>query len=114
MGQGVMVQHNGLSLGRWSQLSLCEQMANIGSEVCRALNWRNKGNEDRSRRASARALELIHLSLDSAKTFSCIKEFARLREAVVDYFYCSNELSSSENLWRRYFDHFNYAARRHK
>ncbi len=35
-------QHKDLAAGRWSQLSLIEQMANIGSEVERALNWRIK------------------------------------------------------------------------
>jgi hypothetical protein len=109
----MTVQHKDLSLERWSQLSLCEQMANIGSEVCRALNWRKKGNEDLSRRASARALELIDFSLDSARSFPRAREFARLRESVVDYFYGSNQFCSSEKLWRRYFDHFNHIARRH-
>ena len=33
-------------------------------------------------------------------------------EALVDFFYASNEFSSSEDLWRKYFDHFNYAARK--
>lgn len=109
----MTVQHKGLSLRRWSQLSLSEQMANIGSEVCRALNWCNKGNEDLSLRASARALELIDFSLGSNRSFSRVREFARLREAIVDYFYGSNQFSSSEKLWRRYFDHFSYMARRH-
>ena len=110
----MTVQHKGLSSGRWSQYTISEQMANIGSEVCRALNWHNKGNEEMSRRASARALELLDLSLDSIRSFSRIREFTRLREAVVDYFYGSNQFSSSEKLWRSYFGHFNYMARRHR
>ncbi len=109
----MAIQHKELSPERWGQLSLCEQMANIGSEVIRALNWRKKENEHLSQKASARALELIDLSLDSAKSFSRIKEFARLREAVVDSFYGLNQFSSSEQLWRSYFDHFNYMARKH-
>ena len=109
----MTVQHKDLALGRWRQLPVCEQMANIGSEVIRALNWRKKGNEHLSQKASARALELIDFSLDSAQSFSRLKEFARLREAVVDYFYGSNQFSSSQELWRKYFDHFNYMARKH-
>jgi hypothetical protein len=93
-------------------MSLHEQMANIGSEVCRAINWRRKGNESLAQKASARALELLDLSLDSAESYTHIREFARLREAVVDYFYGSNQFQSSEKLWRSYFDHFNYMARR--
>ncbi|MFH1856904.1 MAG: hypothetical protein ABH836_06780 [Candidatus Omnitrophota bacterium] len=106
------IQHKDLAMGRWSQMSICEQMANIGSEVSRALNWQNKGNKELSQKAVSRALELLDLSLDSLKSFARLKEFARLREAVVDYFFGSNNFSSSESLWRKYFDHFAYAARK--
>jgi len=112
MGEAISIQHKNLAEGRWERMSLCEQMANIGSEISRALNWREKGNEDFSQKAVSRALELLDLSLDSVKTFSRIKEVARLCESVVDYFYGSNRFSSSEVLWRKYFDHFNYAARK--
>ncbi|MFH1503940.1 MAG: hypothetical protein ABIH08_00895 [Candidatus Omnitrophota bacterium] len=114
MGNTVNIQHKSLAAGRWSQMPLCEQMANIGSEVSRALNWRGKNKIDFSRKAASRALELIDLSLISVKPFSRIKEFTRLREAIVDYFYGSNQFSSSEPLWRKYFDHFNYAARKNR
>jgi len=55
----VSIQHKNLASGRWSQMSLCEQMANIGSEVSRALNWRKKEKEELSHEAASRALELI-------------------------------------------------------
>lgn len=93
-------------------MPLCEQIANIGSEVIRALNWQKKGKKDFSQKAVYRALELLDLSLDSAKSFPKIKEIARLREAIVDYFYGQNEFSSSERLWRQYFGHFNYLVRK--
>ena len=107
-------QHKELASGRWKKLSISTQLANIGSEVSRALNWRKKGNEEYSQRAASRALELLDLSLDSTRSFPRLKELARLREAVVDYFYGTNQFSSSEVLWRKYFDHFNYAARKNK
>jgi len=110
----MAVHHKKLSLERWSQMSVCEQMANIGSEVIRAINWKKKGKEDLSRQASERVLELLDFSLDSHRSFPRLKEFARLREAVVDYFYGSNQFRSSEKLWRSYFDPFNYMARRGK
>lgn len=108
----MIYQHKNLAQGQWAQMSLAEQMANIGSEVSRALNWRSKDNKELSEKAVVRALELIDLSLDSTKKFSRLKEIARLREAVVDYFFGSNQFSSSEVLWRKYFDHFIVALRR--
>lgn len=105
-------QHKELADGRWKGLSLVEQMANIGSEVSRALNWREKGNTEYSLKAAARALELLDLSLDCAGSYSRLRELARVREAIVDYFYGTNQFSSSDELWRQYFDHFNFAARK--
>ncbi|MFC1698881.1 hypothetical protein ACFL1I_02835 [Candidatus Omnitrophota bacterium] len=105
-------QHKELAKGRWNQLSFVEQMANIGSEVERAVNWRLKGNSAYCQRAAERILELISLTLDSVKGFARRKEVARLREAVVDYFFGANQFKSSEVLWKKYFACFTYAARR--
>lgn len=105
-------QHKELAAGRWGKMPLVEQMANIGSEVERALNWRNKNNSDYSKKALERALELIDLTLENTRIASHFKEIARLREAIVDYFCGSNQFMSTEDLWRNYFSHFNYAARR--
>lgn len=105
-------QHKDLAAGRWHQLSLTEQMANIGSELERALNWRAKNNADYSQRAFERALELIDLTLERAKGYARLRELARVREAMVDYFCGTNEYESTETSWRRYFSPFAYAARR--
>ena len=99
-------QHKDLARGRWQQLSFSEQMANVGSEVSRALNWRKKANAGLSEGAVVRALELMDLSLASVREFPRLKELARLREALVDYFYGTNQFASSEVLWRKYFDYF--------
>ncbi|MFC1808146.1 hypothetical protein ACFL0T_07290 [Candidatus Omnitrophota bacterium] len=108
----MSIQHKELAEGRWHEMPLCEQMANIGSEVSRALNWRNKGKSDYSQKAVNRALELLDLTIASVKKYSKLKELSRAREALVDFFYGTNEFSSSEVLWRKYFDHFNYVVRR--
>lgn len=106
-------QHKSLAGGRWNQLSFIEQMANIGSEVERALNWQAKDNTIYARQAFERALELFDLTLDAQRSFSRLKEVARLREALVDYFWGTNQFQSNAALWRKYFLSFAYAARRH-
>jgi len=108
----MSVAHKELAGGRWARMPLAEQLANIGSEVSRALNWRKKGNNEYADKAVVRALELLDLSLESAKAYPTLKELARLREALVDYFYGANEFGSSEALWRKYFDHFACLVRR--
>ena len=106
------VQHKELASGRWAEMSLAEQMANIGSEVSRALNWKKKDKKDLSQKAFNRALELIDMTVTPIKKYSKLKEIFRVREALVDFFYGANEFASSELLWRRYFDHFAYLARK--
>ena len=108
----MSVQHKELAAGRWCQMPFVEQMANIGSEVERALTWRSKNNPSYSGQASERALELIDLTLEAAKTFPQRREVARVREAFVDYFYGANSFASTEVSWKKYFVHFAYAARR--
>ncbi|MFH1380598.1 MAG: hypothetical protein ABIH57_00300 [Candidatus Omnitrophota bacterium] len=105
-------QHKELAAGRWNKFSFLEQMANIGSEIERALKWRTKRNAVYCQKAFERALELLDLTLDNTKKFSRLKELTRLREAVVDYFSGTNEFISSESSWQKYFSSFTYAARR--
>ncbi len=105
------IQHKELAQGRWAKMSLSEQMANIGSEISRAIHWKKKNNEKYSHNSVNRALELISLSIDTVSMKSHIKELTRLREAIKDYFYGDNEFSSTDISWQTYFDHFNYAAR---
>lgn len=108
----MIYQHKELAAGRWLQMPFAEQMANIGSEIERILKWRAKNNPDYAQRAFERALELMDLALASAQGFARLKELARVREAMVDYFAGTNQFGSTETSWRRYFLPFTYAARR--
>jgi len=105
-------QHKDLAAGRWNQLSFIEQMANIGSEVERALNWRAKHNAAYCQQAFERSLELIDLTLDNTNGFAHLKELARLREVITDYFFGTNQFVSTEESLRKYFLNFAYAARK--
>jgi hypothetical protein len=111
-GKAMTYQHKELAAGRWKNLSLCEQMANIGSEIERALNWRAKNNIAYSRNAFERALELVDLTLETVSGFARLKEIARIRESMVDYFAGTNQFGSTDALWRKYFSHFTYAVRK--
>ena len=107
-----LFMHKELASGRWYALTLFEQLGNIGSEVSRAFNWRKKNRHDLSKEAVNRALELLDLTVVSMNRYSGLKECLRVRESLIDYFYGENEFSSSEALWRNYFDVFVYAARK--
>lgn len=87
-----------------------EQLANIGSEVERALNWRKKNNAEYSRMAFARALELLDLTIADPRHRRRLKELTRLREALLDYFLGDNQFNSTEKNWRSYFYNFAYVT----
>lgn len=107
----MTLQHKQLAQGRWFELSLLEQLANVGSEVERALSWQEKNNPQYREMAFARALELLALTVADAKNRERLKELTRLREALVDFFCFDNQFRSSPELWRKYFYAFNWAAR---
>lgn len=107
-------QHKGLAAGRWKNLSFLEQMANIGSEVERAINWQAKDKPVYCQKAAERALELLDLTLETDMSFSRCKELARVREAIIDYFFGENQFVSTHALWKGYFSHFTYAARKNR
>lgn len=108
----MVYSKNNPSLERWGQLSLPEQMANIGSEISRAIHWRNKDKIDFSNNAVNRAMDLIYITIDTNTIRSRYKELTRLREMLMDYFFGDNEYSSSDLQWENYFNHFNYLARK--
>lgn len=96
---------------RWQKLAFFEQMANVGSEVERAISWRKNRNQEYSRLAFERALELLDLTIDDTRNKKRLRELFRLREVLVDYFCFSNSFFSSDALWHNYFYPFNWAAR---
>jgi len=108
-------QHTTLAQGRWHQLTFFQQMANIGTEVGRAIIWRSK-DAMTSEMAAVRGLELIDLTIDDVKnrTGARPKELWRLREVFADYFFADNEYGSTDQSWQNYFDGFAYGAQVNK
>lgn len=104
-------RHQKLAAGGWEKLSFMEQMAHIGSEIERAIAWRNKGHDSYSRQAAERGLELLSLTIDDRQNQKRLKELARLYEVLVDYFLGQNQYCSSDTSWQKYFYGFNYASR---
>lgn len=110
----LLVRHSDLSGDRWSELSLMEQLGNIGTEVGRAARAKEAGNEQRARNALERALELFDLTMDDPRWRDHrLGEICRAREVVCDFVAGDNEYRSTAASLDRYFLPFAYAARRH-
>jgi len=108
------VQHRDLADGRWWQLSLAEQLGHVGSEVSRAIRWASR-DPAIAQGAWHRALELLDLTLADPRQRQSparLRELARAREVVADYFAGGNQYGSTGPSLQKYFDTFAVAARR--
>ncbi|OFW28863.1 MAG: hypothetical protein A3H97_16425 [Acidobacteria bacterium RIFCSPLOWO2_02_FULL_65_29] len=107
-------QHRDLAAGRWWELSLAEQLGHVGSEVSRAVRWTSR-NPGVARGALYRALELLDLTLDDPRqrrSVARLREIARAREVVADFFAGPNQYGSTGPSLQKYFDAYARAARR--
>lgn len=116
-----MYQHKTLAAGRWDEMSLAEQMANIGSEVSRSIRWKSRNDTEKEKSSVDRALELFDLSIDCAtrkahisngEMLPVLKELARSREVFCDYFFGENEFKTDPQKLLAYFDQFTIMVRR--
>ena len=105
------VIHKELAKGKWFQLSLCEQLGNIGSEINRALRWKDR-DKDNFEDAVNRALELFDLTLKDPRWKKRLKEIARARELFCDAITGGKEYKSSLKDLDRYFFYYALCARR--
>ena len=100
-------------INRWQQLTLMEQMGNIGSEVDRMIGWRKKSNKEFAMSAFSRSLELLDLTIGDPRWRGAqLKELTRVRELLCDAFVGDNEYSTPFDYFSRYFLDFAIAARR--
>ena len=104
----------GLAAGRWHELSLLEQLANIGSEVGRATRAKSLGNEERLANALDRCLELFDLTLADDRWHRRRREIARAREIVSDFLVGYNDARSTAESLDAYFLPFAVASRGHR
>lgn len=107
------IQHKDLAGGRWFELSLAEQLGNVGSEISRAKKWSEK-DENISKNALTRALELMDLTLSDKRWRHRLKEIARVREVLADLFMGGKEYKSTFEDLDCYFFNFAIVARGNK
>lgn len=105
-----MPQHVGLTIEKWQSISFMNRLANIGSEVHRALNWQEKGNHEYAGLAFLRSLELFDLTMQTNQSYPETKELCRLREVWVDYFKYTNIYQTDAKFWRNYFNYITVRA----
>ncbi len=108
-----MTTHADLAAGRWAALSLAEQLANVGSEVDRAIGAWAAQRSDRFDRALARALELFDLTArDDRWRGHRRREILRAREEFCRLFFDDDRQPAAARTLGAYFLRFAVLARR--
>lgn len=107
-----MAIHAGLASGRWLQLSLAEQLGNIGSEVSRVRLARLHHTPDEG--AIGRALELMDLTKADSRWHTGRKELARLREVFIDALDGGMTYQTTLDDLQKYCDVFAWQARKNR
>ena len=102
-------EHLEAARASWEKFSFVEQMANIGSEVSRAL--RAQGNRMRFWGAVTRALDLFYLTIEDPRWKRHRREVLRVRELFAAAALGSDEFKTSLQDLDRYFDCFAWLAR---
>lgn len=109
----MQTHHQLLANGHWERFTLMEQMANIGSEVERAMKWQQKKSDKLMTSALARALELLSLTAEQqVQSGGTLKELQRIKECLLDYFLGENVYRSTAAQWHSYFHAFSLSAAR--
>jgi hypothetical protein len=107
----IAPHHPSLAAGRWQELTLLDQLGNVGTEVGRAARAKAAANQDRFNGALDRALELFDLTLADPRWAHRRREVARAREITCDFLLGDNEWASTAESLDRYFLAFAVAAR---
>jgi hypothetical protein len=106
-------QHKDLACGGWYKLSIIEQMANIGSEISRALSWQGK-NQKFFEGAARRTLELFDLTISDPRWPNFkgrLKEIIRAKELFCNILFDQKEYQTTLFDLEHYFFQFAQAAR---
>lgn len=104
--------HDELANGRWQTMTLMAQLGNIGSDVDRAIRWRERGNLEHTEKAISRSLELLDLTISDNRWKLRRRELTRAREVVCDFLVGENRYQSSAENLSNYFLQFATATRR--
>ena len=74
------IYHKELAAGRWKELSLIEQMGNIGSEVGRTFKYFKQNDKIGFEISFEKAIELFDLTLDDERWKDKINKITETRE----------------------------------
>lgn len=94
------------TINTWYEMPVTVQISNIGSEVGRAIRWKQKNNAERMVMFCEKAIEFLQLSISDPKNEHRIHEFEFCIEELEDYFMGENIYKTTEEMLTKYYDAF--------
>ena len=101
--------------GKWYEMTLPEQLGNVGSDVDRIISWRKKENEEYATEAFYRTLDLLDLTISDKRWHGPkLRELCRVREVLCDSFFGGELYNTPLEYFSKYFFEFALIARKDK
>lgn len=91
---------------KWFEMSVGMQISNVGSEVARAIRYKNKGDEQKKINFCNKAIEFLQIIEEDPKNAHRKGEFDFCIEELKDYFLGNNEYNTTDEMLKKYYDAF--------
>ena len=98
---------------KWLEMSLAQQLGNIGSEISKAFYW-DKKDKAMAQETAGRALELFDLTISDKRWRSKIKEIFKMRSIFCDTFFNLGNFKVSQKSIEEYFIPFAILANKNR
>ena len=93
---------------KWFSMPLGVQISNVGSEVNRAIRYRNKNDRQKAENFCDKAVEFLEIMKRDPKNTARINEFNAAIDELNDYFKGNNTYQTTDRVLTRYYDAFLY------
>lgn len=90
----------------WFAMPIGVQISNVGSEVHRAINWKNKGDIQKRNSFCMKAIEFLELMKKDPKNCYRKGELSCCIDELADYLMGENMYNTTEEQLIKYYDAF--------
>ena len=91
---------------RWFSMPIGVQISNVGSEVNRAIRWKNRKEPQKAENFCKKAIEFLEIIKRDPKNVHRRGELDAAIEELRDYFLGENLFQTTDEVLTRYYDAF--------
>ena len=91
---------------KWFEMDVGIQLANVGGEICRAIRWKNRGDDKKEANFYNKAMDFLELTMQDPKNSHRLGELREARYELEDFFYGGNTYDNTDESIMKYYDSF--------